>query len=78
MVTRKVDKESGTWIRWLENWRVDAGFYEGCVKEWGRVWRWEIGEGVEQRSRHCGGAGAGADVGGAGVLVCVVSKEKTT
>lgn len=78
-MTRKVV----TWIRWLENWRVDAGFYEGCVEEWGRVWRWEIGErgGAEIKVLWwcgAGAAGGSADVGGSGVLVCVVSKENIT
>lgn len=39
--------------------------------------------GVERRSRFCGagaagGAGGSVDVGGSGVLVCVVSKENIT
>lgn len=78
-MTRKVV----TWIRWLENWRVDVGFYGGCVEEWGRVWRWEIGErGGAEIKVLCwcgaGAAGGSADVGGSGVLVCVVSKENIT
>lgn len=72
-----VTKKVVTWIRWLENWRVDARFYEGCVEEWGRVCErggaeikvlWWCGAGV---------AGGSADVGGSGVLVCVGNENIT-
>lgn len=46
------------------------------------MWRWEIDErsGAEIKVLWWCGAGAGgsADVGGSGVLVCVVSKESIT